>query len=91
MLCANGIGTARLLLLSTSTAHANGLANSSGLVGRNLMLHPTSSVTGYYDDLLDSWLGPTGELVHSFEFYETQAERGFLRGAKIVAMPTPAR
>jgi choline dehydrogenase-like flavoprotein len=36
----NGIGTPRLLLNSTSARFPNGLANSSGLVGKNLMLHP---------------------------------------------------
>lgn len=89
VVCANGVGTARLLLLSASARHPDGLANSSGLVGRNLMLHPTSSVVGYYPDELASWLGPAGELVHSMEFYETRAELEHVRGAKLVAMPTP--
>ena len=41
VLCAaNGIGTARLLLLSAHAGAPDGLANSSGLVGRRLMLHP---------------------------------------------------
>ena len=51
VLCANGIGTPRLLLLSASDRHPDGLANSSGLVGRNLMLHPNCTPSlGYYDD-----------------------------------------
>ena len=89
VLCANGVGTPRLLLLSASATHPDGLANTSGLVGKNLMLHPTSSVTGYHDGDLRSWLGPAGELIHSMEFYETQAERDFVRGAKLVLMPLP--
>ncbi len=48
VLCANGIGTARLLLLSKSDKHPEGLANSSGLVGKNLMLHPNCCAMGYY-------------------------------------------
>ena len=36
----NGIGTPRLLLNSASGRFPNGLANSSGLVGKNLMFHP---------------------------------------------------
>ncbi|HVM68149.1 MAG TPA: GMC family oxidoreductase N-terminal domain-containing protein, partial [Acidimicrobiales bacterium] len=40
---ANGIGTPRLLLASAGPRHPDGLANSSGLVGRNLMLHPLVS------------------------------------------------
>ena len=46
VVCANSIGTSRLLLLSDSPSHPNGLANSSGQVGRNLMLHPNATVTG---------------------------------------------
>ena len=46
VLCAaNAVGTARLLLLSASS-RSPGLANSSGLVGRRLMLHPVARVTG---------------------------------------------
>lgn len=90
VLCANGIGTARLLLLSTAPDHPDGLANSSGLVGRNLMLHPNCSVTGYYDDEdLESWRGPAGQLIHSMEFYDTRAEHDFLRGCKMHVLPTP--
>ncbi|MEJ0018433.1 MAG: GMC family oxidoreductase N-terminal domain-containing protein [Acetobacteraceae bacterium] len=40
ILACNGIGTPRLLLNSASARHPNGLANSSGLVGKNLMFHP---------------------------------------------------
>ena len=40
----NGIGTPRLLLNSASSRFPNGLANSSGLVGKNLMLHPWPQV-----------------------------------------------
>ena len=40
ILAANGIGTPRLLLNSASARFPDGLANSSGLVGKNLMLHP---------------------------------------------------
>lgn len=89
VVCCNSIGTARLLLLSDSAAHPDGLANSSGLVGRNLMLHPNSSVTGYYDEPLESWLGPAGALVNVMEFYETRPEHDFLRGVKFMALPTP--
>lgn len=89
VMCANGIGTARTLLLSTSAAHPNGLANSSGLVGKNLMLHPNCTVTGFYDDDLESWRGPAGQLIHSLEFYDTRAEHDFVRGVKLHALPTP--
>lgn len=89
VLCANGIGTPRLLLLSDGPAHPDGLANSSGLVGKNLMLHPNCTVTGYYDDDLESWKGPVGESIHSMEFYETRPEHDFVRGGKMNALATP--
>jgi choline dehydrogenase-like flavoprotein len=89
VLCANGIGTPRLLLLSATDACPEGLANSSGLVGRNLMLHPNCTALGYYDEDLESWRGPAGQLIHSMQFYETDKSRGFVRGAKLHALPTP--
>jgi choline dehydrogenase-like flavoprotein len=88
VLAANGIGTARLLLLSAHADASDGLANSSGLVGKRLMLHPNGEVTGIYDEPLDSWLGPAGQSIHSLEFYETDTSRGFVGGAKWQVMPT---
>ncbi len=57
IVCANGVGTPRLLLLSESSRHPNGLANSSGLVGKNLMMHPYAAVTGYFDEPLGKLAG----------------------------------
>ena len=82
VLAANGIGTPRLLLMSE-------LANSSGLVGKNLMIHPNRGVIGLYDEELEGWNGPAGQLLYSLEFYETDPARGFLRGAKWNLMPLP--
>ena len=53
----NGVGTPRLLLNSASARFPNGLANSSGLVGKNLMLHPWPMVSGYVEDALDGGRG----------------------------------
>ena len=69
MVCCNGVGTPRLLLNSKSAKFPDGLANSSGLVGRNLMLHPYSTVTGHFDEPLESWLGPAGQPIQSMQFY----------------------
>jgi len=55
ILAANGIESPKLLLLSASSKYPNGLANSSGMVGRHLMDHPSSSLTFYADEEL--WLG----------------------------------
>jgi choline dehydrogenase-like flavoprotein len=79
---ANAIGTARLLLASAGPGHPDGLANSSGLVGRNLMLHPLVSVAGLFDEALDGWRAHAGGLVQCLEFARSDASRGFVRGAK---------
>jgi choline dehydrogenase-like flavoprotein len=82
VLAANGIGTARLLLASTGPDHPDGLGNGSGLVGRNLMLHPHTRVVGLFDEDLGTNQGHWGQLLHCLEFAETDPARGFPRGAK---------
>jgi choline dehydrogenase-like flavoprotein len=92
VLAANGLGTPRLLLLSASGRCPDGLANSSGLVGRNLMLHPYARVDGVFDEPLGSWVRGEKAGFVSFEFYPTKRERGFVRGFKLqlVTAPGPA-
>jgi choline dehydrogenase-like flavoprotein len=63
------------------------VGNSSGLVGRNLMLHPYVAVVGHFDENLESWVGPAGQTIQSMQFYETDESRGFVRGAKWHVMP----
>ena len=55
----NSIETARLLLNSQSSQHPNGLANSSGQVGRNYQRHMTGSVYGIFDKPVHMWRGTT--------------------------------
>jgi choline dehydrogenase-like flavoprotein len=80
VLAANGIGTPRLLLNSRSAQFPDGLANRSGLVGRNLMFHPYAIVRGVFDEPLGGHRGPIGCSIISQEFYETDLSRGFVRG-----------
>ncbi|GAA5108291.1 GMC family oxidoreductase [Haloechinothrix salitolerans] len=82
IICANGIGTPRLLQLSTSSRFPDGLANSSGYVGRNLMMHPVVSVLGEYDRDIEPWVGPEAHPIWSMHYAETDLSRGFRRGAK---------
>ncbi|HEY8869686.1 MAG TPA: GMC family oxidoreductase [Candidatus Limnocylindrales bacterium] len=84
----NAIGTPRLLLLSADSRHPDGLANSSGLVGKRLMMHPFANVAGLFDEPLMSWQGQFGDLIESLEFYETDEKRGFVRGARWGLAPT---
>jgi choline dehydrogenase-like flavoprotein len=80
VLAANGIGTPRLLLLSASGRHPQGLANSSGLVGRYLMHHAYAEQTIVFPEPIDSFAGAYGSPVFSQEFAETDARRGFVNG-----------
>lgn len=88
ILCANGIGTPRLLLMSASSEHPDGLANSSGLVGKRLMMHPFAAAAGIFDGDLGTTTGAWGQQIQSMHFYETDASRGFVRGAKWGLQPT---
>jgi choline dehydrogenase-like flavoprotein len=49
VVAAGGVETPRLLLLSASEAHPDGLANASGLVGRYFTDHLFAGVGGRYD------------------------------------------
>ncbi|WP_313330316.1 GMC family oxidoreductase [Sphingobium yanoikuyae] len=88
VICANGLGTPRLLLNSKSASHPNGLANSSGMVGKRLMMHPIATVIGLYDDFFETWQGPFGQRLYSLEFAETRKDTDFVRGAKWQLMGT---
>ena len=80
VLCANGLGTPRLLLLSADARHPDGLANSSGLAGRYLMHHAWAEITVVYDEVMDGYAGAYGAPFASQEFYDTDTSRGFVNG-----------
>jgi choline dehydrogenase-like flavoprotein len=80
VMACNGIGTPRILLNSRSKLFPDGLANRSGLVGKNLMFHPCAGAIGFFDEPLDGFKGPMGTCLHSHEFYETDPSRDFVRG-----------
>jgi len=79
IMACNGIGTPRILLNSASEQFPDGLANSSGQVGRNLMFHPYALVRGRFDEPQDGYRG-SRVFMWSMEFYETDPARDFLRG-----------
>ena len=84
VLACNGVGTPRLLLNSKSRAFPEGLANRSGLVGKNLMLHPWGLVRGTFPGgeagNIGAHLGPSSCAIWSQQFYETDSARDFVRG-----------
>lgn len=58
VLAANAIETPKLMLMSVSEAFPNGVGNSSGQVGRNLMDHPIQLSWAKSKDPLYSYRGP---------------------------------
>src|SRR3954468_13333964 len=75
----NAIETARLLLLSGSPSHPDGLANSSGQVGRNYMRHVTGSVYARFEQPVRMWRGETMAGVVADEA-GNDPDRGFAGG-----------
>jgi len=75
---ANGAETSRLLLLSANARHPDGLANSSGYVGRNLMFNAHGAVDGVFAEQLNEFKSvQVSRVIH--DFYETDEKRGLRR------------
>jgi choline dehydrogenase-like flavoprotein len=75
----NAIETPRLLLLSDSTTFPEGLANSSGQVGRNYMRHMTASVYANFENQVRMYRGETMAGVVADEA-RNEPGRGFVGG-----------
>jgi len=79
VLSANGAETARLLLMSANSKFPDGLANSSGMVGRNLMYNTYNEVHAVYERALNEYKSvQVTRIVH--DFYEHDPKRGFYGG-----------
>jgi choline dehydrogenase-like flavoprotein len=76
------IGSPQLLLLSRSGRFPQGLANSSGLVGRHLTFHHHAAVRLVMDEPM---LGVTGIEVYRAvdDWHASDAKRGFIRGGVV--------
>ncbi|WP_207482222.1 GMC family oxidoreductase [Arenibaculum pallidiluteum] len=75
----NSIESPRLLLNSASNLFPEGLANSSGQVGRNYMRHMTGSVYGVFEDKVRMYRGTTMAGIVSDEARH-DPYRGFVGG-----------
>jgi choline dehydrogenase-like flavoprotein len=78
------IETPRLLLHSANSLYPDGLANSSGWVGKAIMPHSSHDVYGKFDEEVRLYKG-TPVLALTQEFYETDEKRGFARGYTLSA------
>ncbi len=83
---ANGAETPRLLLNSANEQFPDGLANSSGFVGRNLMFNGHSMTGAYFEEQLNDYKSvQVTRIIH--HFYESDPARGFYGGGGIDARP----
>jgi hypothetical protein len=75
----NSIESPRLLLNSASSMFPDGLANSSGKVGKHYMRHMTGSVYAVFDKPVHMYRGTTMAGIIQDEA-ANQPERGFVSG-----------
>jgi choline dehydrogenase-like flavoprotein len=85
VVCANGAETPRLLLLSANKQFPDGLANSSGLVGKYLMLNSSAVSMGVFEHPLNDYKGfAVSRIFH--DFYELDPQKvGFYGGGGLDA------
>lgn len=88
VLACGPIESARLLLLSKSSQFPTGLANSSGLVGKNLITHTTSGAQGYLKTLLGNEIvnddGTESSHAYIASFYWDKPHPDFPKGYHII-------
>ena len=84
VLCANGAESPRLLLNSESTRFPNGLANSSGMVGKHLMFNTYFGVNAQFEQPLNEHKSVQNTRM-MLDFYATDPKRGFYGGGGIDA------
>ena len=87
----NGVGTPRLLLNSASARFPNGLANSCGLVGKNLMLHPWPHHLRLCRGARWTAAAAPHHLMWSKEFYETDRRAASCAATRCSSTAAPAR
>ena len=85
------IGTPRLLLLSGGDRHPDGLANSSGMVGKRLMMHPFGTVVGLFEDDARELAGPVGPVAALARVLRDRRRRAGSCAARSGGCSRPAR
>ncbi len=88
VLAANGGETPRLLLNSANPRFPQGLANSSGLVGKYLMFNYTARVNALFEHELNEYKSvQCTRILH--DFYDSDPRRGFYGGGALDARIGP--
>src|SRR6185312_15361149 len=89
VVAANGAETPRLLLMSANSLFPQGLANSSGLVGKYLMWNFTTRTHATFEHELNEFKSvQCSRIVH--DFYDSDPKRGFYGGGGIDSRLGPA-
>lgn len=84
VVCANGAETPRLLMMSKSNLFPQGLANSSGLVGKYFMQNGVNAVSGLFEHPLNDFKSVVvSRVIH--DFYQIDPKHGFYGGGGIDA------
>ena len=86
----NAIGTPHLLLMSKSGSFPHGLANGSGLVGRNLTFHHIAGVGLTIDEPARSFTGLESHVAID-DLHASDPKRGFIRGGVIAEANMPVK
>lgn len=73
------VETPRLLLNSANAQYPDGLANSSGWVGKSIMVHSSQDVYARFEDEIRMYKG-TPVLATTQDFYRTNPKNNFTRG-----------
>lgn len=83
-LCASTIASNQILLNSTSEAHPNGFANSSGVLGQYIMDHHhrigAAGVIPGFDDKYEAGRRPNGTYIARYTNLDNRTDGEFLRG-----------
>jgi choline dehydrogenase-like flavoprotein len=87
IVAAGTVGSPHLLLLSSSGAFAQGLANGSGQVGKNFQFHHHPEAIGLFDEDLRAY---TGFETHAAfdDLHPSDPKRGFIRGGVVAEANT---
>jgi len=75
----------RIMLNSATVKHANGLANSSGLVGKYMMTHFASGTFAIFDEDVQNHMGTTGAQYMSYDRYDKTSHKNAFGSSFIVA------
>jgi choline dehydrogenase-like flavoprotein len=84
IVCCNGVGSPRLLLMSKSSRFPDGLANSNGVVGKYFIPGCGASAHGVFEHELNEYKSVTTTRAIE-DFYSADPKRGFFGGGRLDA------